>query len=84
MGSGCFGRRRIYYGRIFHNGQDEYIKSLDRVIINVNEPQVERIVQNNKCTFQSLLYNATISNRRLIIGVETVPKKLTASVMREK
>ena len=56
--------------------QDEYIKSLDRVIINVNEPQVERTVGNTKCTFQSWLYNATISDRRLITGVETAPKNL--------
>lgn len=56
--------------------QDEYTKSLDRVIINVQEAQTIRTVNNKKCIFQSWLYNAAITDRRIITGVEVAPENL--------
>ena len=64
--------------------QDEYIKSLDRIIINVKNAQTMREVENKKCSFQSWLYNATITNRRLITGVEVAPNDLIRIMCHKK
>ena len=55
---------------------NKYNKSLARIIIDVNKPTQEHMINNQYVTFQNWLYSTTVNNIHMILGVEIVKENV--------
>lgn len=56
--------------------QNEFLKAIDRIIINVANATLPHQVQGNLLTFQHWLCNASVGSKQVIQGVELAENKV--------